>query len=219
MSLDPAVDLVTAYLRINGYFVLTEFEIHRRVGSEIRTLTDVDVIAVRHPTSPGPVHYRGGDGAEECAIMTTVDPDLDLGGDRVDVLIGEVKQGEALFNPAIQRPEVLHAAVRRVGDVFGEPLDGVVDQLVETGHADTETARVRLVVFAGHGRVEDRMTMHLDQVVTALVGHLRSHEALSRATRFSDPGLAVIALLEKTGADIAGSSGTVPVPREEEAAP
>jgi hypothetical protein len=56
VSTDPALDLVAAYLRLNGYFVLTEQELHVRELTGLRSLTDTDIIAVRPPSATGPSH-------------------------------------------------------------------------------------------------------------------------------------------------------------------
>ena len=58
--MDNAVALVRAYLHVNGYFTVTEYpvlEAARHGG--YRTVTDLDVLAVRFPgcllyTSPSP---------------------------------------------------------------------------------------------------------------------------------------------------------------------
>jgi hypothetical protein len=63
-----------------------------------------------------------------------------------------VKTAEAELNPALLTPGALHATLRRIGDLFTKPLDQVVDDLIADGSATTPTARVRLGVFAGHGR-------------------------------------------------------------------
>jgi hypothetical protein len=54
VSTDPALDLVAAYLRLNGYFVLTEQELHVRELTGLRSLTDIDIIAVRPPSATDP---------------------------------------------------------------------------------------------------------------------------------------------------------------------
>jgi hypothetical protein len=42
---------------------------------------------------------------------------------------------------------VHYATLRRTGDLYGTPLDQVVDMLIADGSATTTTARVWLVVF------------------------------------------------------------------------
>lgn len=197
MSSDPALALAVAYLRINGYFLLTEQELHVPDASGYRAITDIDVIALRPPTAPGPAHHRSGRPVEECLIVTEVDPGLDVDTTRFDVIIGEVKTAGAELNPALRTPGALHAGLRRTGDLYGAPLDEVVDGLAADGVATTTTARVRLVVFAAHGHAGRTTTIHLGDAARFIQGHLRSHARLYRVTRFSDPVVALLELLEK----------------------
>ncbi|MEX2324041.1 MAG: hypothetical protein WEA29_09770 [Acidimicrobiia bacterium] len=197
MSADPALALTVAYLRLNGYFLLTEQELHIREPVGFRALTDIDIIALRPPTAPGPAHHRLGQEVEECLIVTEVDPTLDVDTSRFDVIVGEVKTAAAEFNPAMLTPGALHAALRRTGDLHGTPLDQVIDQLISGGSATTPTSRVRLVVFAGHGRVGRATTIHLGDAARFIRNHLRTYQDLYRVTRFSDPVIALLALLEK----------------------
>lgn len=104
MSADPALALTVAYLRLNGYFLLTEQELHIRESVGYRTLTDIDIMALRPPTAPGPPHHRLGQGVEECLIVTDVDPALDVDTGRFDVIVGEVKTAAAELNPALLTP-------------------------------------------------------------------------------------------------------------------
>lgn len=161
MSSDPALDLATAYLRLNGYFLITEQDLHVREHDGYRSLTDIDIIAIRPPTAPGPEHHRHGERVEECLIVTDSDPLLDLDPTRFDVIIGEVKTGEAAVNPPLRTAGALHAALRRTGDLYATGLDDVVDQLLDEGDATTSTARVRLVAFAGYGHRSSETTVLL----------------------------------------------------------
>lgn len=197
MSADPALALAVAYLRLNGYFVLTEQELHIRESAGFRTLTDIDIIAVHPPRASGPIHHHLGQQVEECLIVTDTDPGLDNDSSRFDVIIGEVKTAEAELNPALLTPGALHAALRRTGDLYSTPLDGVVDELIAGGSATTPTVRVRLVVFAGYGRVERATTIHLGDATRFIRSHLRSYHDLYRTTRFSDPVIALLELFEK----------------------
>lgn len=197
MSADPALALTVAYLRLNGYFILTEQELHIREPVGYRALTDIDIIALRPPAAPGPPHHRLGQRVEECLLVTDVDPTLDVDTSRFEVIIGEVKTAEAGLNPALLTPGALHATLRRTGDLYSIPLDQVVDELIAQGTTITPTARVRLVVFAGHGRVGRATTIHLGEMAEFIRNHLHANHDLYRVTRFSDPVIALLELLEK----------------------
>lgn len=58
MRPDPASELVVAYLRVNGYFILTDLEPHVLEDGSYRTSTDVDIVAVPHPALPGRAHHK-----------------------------------------------------------------------------------------------------------------------------------------------------------------
>lgn len=197
MSADPALALTVAYLRLNGYFLLTEQELHIREPAGFRTLTDIDITAIRPPTATGPAHHHLGQGVEECLIVTDIDPGLGVDTSRFDVIVGEVKTAEAELNPALLTPGALHATLRRTGDLYTTPLDQVVDQLIANASAATLTARVRLVVFAGYGGVGRATTIHLRDTARFIRRHLHTHHDLYRVTRFSDPVIALLELLEK----------------------
>jgi hypothetical protein len=89
MSADPSLALAIAYMRLNGYFLLTEQELHVRGPAGYRSLTDIDIIALRPPTAPGPAHHHLGQGVEECLIVTDPDPDLEIDTTRFDIIIGD----------------------------------------------------------------------------------------------------------------------------------
>lgn len=99
--------------------------------------------------------------------------------------------------PALRTPGALHAALRRTGDLYTAPLDQVVDQLALDGASITPTARSRLVAFAGHGDIPRGTTIHLSDAARFIRSHLHSHHDLYRVSRFADPVIALLELLEK----------------------
>jgi len=192
-----AADLSVAYLRLNGYFLITEQDLHVREPTGYRSLTDIDIIAIRPPAAPGPVHHRAGAHIEECLIVTDLDPALEADATRFDVIIGEVKTAEASLNPALRTPGALHAALRRTGDLYTAPLDEVVDQLALHGASITPTARTRLVAFARYGDIPRGTTIYLREGARFIRSHLQSHRDLYRVSRFADPVVALLELLDK----------------------
>lgn len=206
MKPDAALELVEAYLRVNGYFVLTELELHVKDSGGYRTFTDVDIIALRLPTRVGPAHYHATGGTVECLLADEVDPALGVGIDRCDVIIGEVKRGAALFNRALLDPTVLHAVLRRIGDAAQRPLNEIVDQLVEFGEATTPAAQVRLVAFGRDGTVSHGIAIHHRHMVEWLNQVVERHRDLFEITIFSDPVLSLLALASRIGQPLAGGS-------------
>ncbi|WP_125131640.1 hypothetical protein [Microbacterium sp. 10M-3C3] len=52
--MDTAVGLVQAYLRVNGYFTVAEYPVLDATGpGGPRTITDLDILAVRLQRAPG----------------------------------------------------------------------------------------------------------------------------------------------------------------------
>ena len=104
--MDVAVDLVETYLRFNGYLTLSEWQIQILNKRGVwETLTDVDIVGLRFP---GQVFLADTHDPELTDDLEVLGVPLFLEDDTVDVIIGEVKQGEAVFNPSITRHETLH---------------------------------------------------------------------------------------------------------------
>ncbi|HIE21768.1 MAG TPA: hypothetical protein EYP73_04115 [Acidimicrobiia bacterium] len=196
MKIDAALNVTSAYLRVNGYFVLTELEFHQKADGGYRAITDVDILALRLPTDSGPAHYHAANanGAVECLLAGQVDPALEVATDRIDVIIGEVKRGEVSVNEALRDPRVLHAALRRIGRLTPEPLDVLVDDLVDRGEASTPTARIRIVAFGLRGSATNASVVHHDHMIDWLDELLGLHRDLFEVTNFSDPVLSLLAL-------------------------
>ena len=96
--MDVAVSLVEAYLRSNGYLTLSEIPVFRRAATgEYLTVTDVDVVGLR---LPGDVEAPGGD-EDHPELLLMNDPVLELRPGLIDLVIGEVKQGEARINKGL----------------------------------------------------------------------------------------------------------------------
>ena len=207
MTHDAASDFVSAYLRVNGYFMLRDLELHLRDDAAYRAVTDVDVVAIRHRTPSGPVHYRDTPGVVECLLADEVDPALGVATDRCDLIIGEVKRGKAEFNPALRDPRVLHGVFRRIGDVFGaDDIDHVIDELAARGRVLTPGAQVRLVAFGHGGSVAHGMSVSLTHLVDWLSDALARHHGLYEVSRFSDPVLSLLALMSRLGVPLRTSS-------------
>lgn len=202
--MDIAVNLVENYLRLTGYLTLSEWEIQRRLDDgTYKTLTDVDVMAVRFPgaTFVGDPHDHA-----ECQSMVIDDPVLELEDGMVDVVIGEVKQGPAELNPALKDHAVLHSMLRRVQWVYAEPVTAVIEGLQARG---VHTApglggglvRTRLVAF-GRSSVDDLTTISHSHIIRMLLAVFEEHEDAFRPVQFKEPAPAFLRLLLKTGFDV-----------------
>jgi hypothetical protein len=201
---DIAVNLVESYLRFNGYLTLSEFEVQARNDRGVfESITDVDIMALRFP---GDVVVGGPGGAIEARMLVIEDPALRLEPGQIDVIVGEVKQGPAEFNPGIKRHVVLHSVLQRVQWLFARDLSAVVDDLARDGICmvparDGGVIRVRMVAF-GRGEGHDLHAIGHGHIVKAMLGFLSGLDDAFRPVQLREPAPAMLALLLKSGFDV-----------------
>ena len=177
--MDTAVALVQAYLNVNGYFTVVEYPvIEASRGKPARAVTDLDVLAFRfagagHEIVRGHQHVPLGNHAFE------PDPALGCPVGRPDMIVGEVKEGAARFNPATRDPLVLEVALARFGCCSRDHARHLAQELVSRGHIDTPAGHaVRMVAFGtapdtsagGHATV-----VPMRHVIEFLRRYLREH--------------------------------------------
>lgn len=202
--MDIAVDLVESYLRLTGYLTLTEFDVQaRRPDGGFDTITDVDIMAIRFP---GEVFAGDPDDSDEGHLLLLDDPALRLEDGQIDVIIGEVKQGDAEFNPGIRRHRVLHSILRRVEWLFVDGVASVVDSLGDS-HLCVAPARgggsirVRLVAF-GRARECSLNTISHTHIVETMHRFFWEMEEAFRPVQFHAPAPAMLNLLRKSGFEV-----------------
>lgn len=197
--MDPAVELVQAYLQVNGYFTVVEYPVLELSRSGDRTATDIDVLAFRFPGAGSHAVAPGRRGVGP----VTREPDPALGGDpaRTDMIFGEIKQGRTRVNPAMKDPLVLATALARFGCCRGgEHAHDLALRLLRRGTARTEAGHdVRLVAFGSGGTVPKTRCVDLAHVVTFLDQYLADHWTSVGRAQLSQPALAMVALLRKAG--------------------
>ncbi len=199
--MDIAVNLVENYLRLNGYLTLSEFEVARRVSKgHYKTVTDVDIMAVRFP---GDLFIGDPHIESEAELLLVHDPVLKLEEDTIDVVIGEVKQGPAELNANIKDHSVLHTMLHRIEWLYGLPLDEVITGLqrkaIHTGPScGPGEIRTRLVAF-GRSTTLDRNTVSLSHIVRTMLEFMASHEDALKPIQFKEPAPAMLRLLMKAG--------------------
>jgi len=197
-GMDVAVNLVESYLRLNGYLTLSEFEVQRRGKNGLyETVTDVDMVALRFP---GEIFAADEHDAQ---ILLINDPGLHLEDEIIDVVIGEVKQGEAVFNPSLTRHDVLHTVLQRFSWIYDDGLDPVIDALQTDGvsYASARsggTVRTRLVAF-GRADETNLNTISLTHVIETTMAFMDKFEDVLRPAQFKEPAPALLRLLAKTG--------------------
>jgi hypothetical protein len=198
-----AVDLVRAYLHVNGYFTVTEYPaLERLTGGGHRMVTDLDVLAFRFrgagPTEEAP-------GSAEALVSTLAEPDPALGKTRgeSDMIVAEVKEGRAELNRGAWDPRVLEAALVRFGCCYASEVGEVVEELLRRGEAATDHGhRIRLVAFGSSippEPPEGYTAISLGHVLSFLRAHLRENREVLRHAQVSDPALGFLALVEKAG--------------------
>ena len=195
--MDTAVALVQSYLYMNGYFTVTEFPVIELLASgEYRTVTDVDILALR---IPGAGRTDESDPTRSPFIAS--DPALDIDETRLDMIIGEVKEGKAELNAAARDPAVLTAALRRFGYIDDETVADLIKQLLEDGEAfHPGGARVRLCAFGGRPPYRRDAPYHwmLHADLTGYIHEtLTEHWAAAQTIQSKDPALSFIMLMEK----------------------
>jgi hypothetical protein len=205
--MDTAVALVQAYLHINGYFTVVEFPILEAMrAGPARTVTDLDILAVRFPRAKVDVIHR--DGRQRVIVKKGSYPDPILGcpAEDPDMIVGEVKEGSARFNDAARDPVVLAVALARFGCCSADHAADIARRLITEGHAGTpEGHTVRMVAFGVAPEHPSRGTastiVPMRHVVEFLRRYLREHWDVLRHTQVKDPTLGVLALLEKWNTD------------------
>lgn len=201
--MDNAVALVQAYLRVNGYLTVTEFPIVESGRAGIhRTAADIDILTFRFPYSVRMVPRHGRSSTEDVAVAE-VDPALAITHREAEMLVGEVKEGNATLNRGSSGPAVLRAALTRFGCCGHDHAETLATELASRGAAQTPSGhRVRLVAFGStHDQSVGRRcrVIFLSQVISYLDAYLGRHWETLRLSEFKEPGLAFIGVLKKAG--------------------
>jgi hypothetical protein len=201
---DAGVALVEWYLRLNGYATLAEFQIHRRLpDGSYESLTDVDVIGIRFP---GELYAADPFDSPDPHLLLIEDAQLQLVEDTIDVILGEVKQGEAVFNPGLKRRETLDTVLQRFRWLYEVPLSEVVADLQREGLSMAPARgggqiRSRLVAF-GRSSASDLHTMSLRHILTVMVSFMERLDRVIHADVYSDAVAATVRLMVKLGFEL-----------------
>jgi len=200
--MDIAVDLVEVYLRLNGYLTLSEWQIQAVSPlGQWETLTDVDILGVRFP---GDIYIADVHEPAERVVLTLTDELLLLEEDTVDVILGEVKEGEAVFNLSFTRHETLHTVLHRLAWIYPEEeLERVVSELTEVGACYTPARgggriRTRLVAFGRAPEVTVN-AVPIGRVLESTAALLHRYEDVLRSARFRSPSVDTLKLIHKAG--------------------
>lgn len=198
--MDPAVGLVETYLRVNGYFTVTEYPIVEATRHDgYRTATDLDVLAFRFPGAGRLVPRAGSRSSSEERFAP--DPELGAAQQEADMLIGEVKEGRAELNQAATDPAVLRTVLTRFGCCEPQHAAAVVKDLLRAGNTITHCRhRVRLVAFGSFvddSRGRKYRIVSLGHVKQFLDNYIREHWNVLSQAQFKDPVLGLLLVQEK----------------------
>ena len=203
--MDAAISLVESFLRLHGYLTVSEWQVvGRNDRGQWDTVTDIDVLAVRFPHNA--MLADSHDPGEKETLIVTSDV-LGVAEDAVDVIVGEVKQGEAVFNPSLSRHEPIHVALSRLSWLYpADVMDAVVSDLAQRGvchsvASDGTAVRTRLVAF-GRAQRGDLNTVPIGALMKELADLLSSKADVLKSVRFSAEALATLQLMVKTGFDV-----------------
>ena len=221
--MNTAVGLVETYLRLNGYFTATEYQVQHPVPGQpgkYETATDLDILAIRLPWAAETVlRHPARPGESRCEVLLANDPALAPAPDLPDVLIGEVKEGAAELNRRLKTSDVLHAALRRIGCCREEHIADAAAALLQRGEVILQpppgaACRVRLVSFCGYvdeERVPGVLTITLGHMIRFIQDRLTAYRPVLRSAQFGDPLLNLLKLMEKLEIELA--FGQRPHPR------
>lgn len=195
--MDTAVALVGSYLQANGFFTVTEYPILEMItGEATRTVTDIDVMALRFPGAGGTSSTATTGG-----LRITPDPALGITDQYIEVIIGEVKEGAAELNKAARDPDVLAAVLRRFGQMRDDVSDRLVAELIESGNAMHPAGiRMRLMVFASkppNRRIVGYEWLSLGDIAAWLRTQVHENWDRMKAVQSKDPALGFLILFEK----------------------
>lgn len=198
--MDNAVGLVQAYLRLNGYFTVSEFPvIAASKGGGYRTATDLDILAFRFPRAG---RVTPGSGRRASADEEHLDPDPALGisAEQADMIVGEVKEGRAALNEAATDPGVIRTALAAFGCCSREEAPAIVQTLLRDGTAQLPIGhRIRYVVFAGLTveAVAQYDVISIRHVVESLRAYIGKHWDVLRHADSKDPAFGFLMTLAK----------------------
>ena len=198
--MDNAVALVQAYLRLNGYFTVSEYPVVATQRTGYRTATDLDILAFRFPRAGRLVPARGREGMRDENHMV-FDATLGAPTEHADMIIGEVKEGRAVLNEAALDPGVLRAVLVAFGCCPPAEAPGVVEQLIAHGSASLAVGHdIRIVVFASITETDVSpkfRTIGLRHVVEYLRAFVRDHWDVLRHWDSKDAAFGMLVTLAK----------------------
>ena len=199
--MDPAVSLVQAYFYANGYFTVTEYPvIEARRSGGYRSLTDLDVLAVRFPGTRRSYPYGKDTYADDIKVQPH-DPKLESRDDCIEFVIAEVKEGRAELNRGAVDPGVLRTALSRFGAFEPDNIDRIVEELGREGECmPRDGVRIRLFAFGstvGSKGSRKYSVITLEHVFDYFIKQFEEYIDVIPAAQFKDPAMGMLAVFAK----------------------
>lgn len=200
--MDPAVGLVQAYLRMNGFFTVTEYPVVTETRQGSRVLTDLDLLALRFP---GAGRWIQGSNLDWRTFR--LDPSLPDSDQHLVMILGEVKEEKTVFNRNAFHPDVLEAALRRYAC-----CQNVREAALTLSRKGCLTAplmvgspcEIHTMLFGGTDAPKRTQTHYvsLRHAAEFLARTIRSHPEVFIAAQPKDTVLDLISIFVKTGASL-----------------
>lgn len=206
--MDAAVALVEGYLHINGYLTVTEYAVVEKVHEQYyRSMTDVDILAVRLPGAGRILPTKHADPAK---LDRALEPDPQLVDNETDqltdIIIAEVKEGRAELNPSAKSPDTLITAIRRITDFEPETARKIARDIARHGISRIPERQMQIRLFAFGTRKEDLPSgckvMLISECLHYLAGLAKDYDRLSGAMQIRNPTINLLSILAKSGVSI-----------------
>lgn len=169
------------YLRLNGFFPLSNFVLHRR-DIEGRPSADTDLLAVRFPH----VFEEIGGQQDDWDNQQFASWGLQLDGPLA--LIVEVKTGEAYGPIRAWRPERLRAAIQRLGIFEANLVEDIVEELRARSSTTRGNWSVAKLLVSNVPRADDLWhNLTLEDAEDFIRQRIHNYEAEKRADRLFFP--------------------------------
>jgi len=133
--------------------------------------------------------------------MAEVDPKLKCPSNRVDMVVGEVKEGRAEINRAVRNRRVLQAVLVRFGCCKSGHVNKVIENILSQGWSDMPNGhRVRVLAFGSQVETDAARNYHaieLGHVLEFLERYLGEYWDTLRHAQYKHPAFGFLMTLEK----------------------